>query len=129
MLYKFIFVHESVTAADELIEECHGLARGTSICFSTYPRSIHPQNRSALSLLHNNITIVPNLVSDLDLGVNHGLLKLSLRTFGLIYAIALKETLNQYRPFGIGISMARRKLTCYLDDCYFSNTVSIVTII
>ena len=44
-----------MTAADELSEECHGLARITPTCFGTYPESTHPQNRSALSLFDKHL--------------------------------------------------------------------------
>ena len=55
--------------------------------------STHPQNRT-LSL-HKNLSILPTIISDLNLGVNHILFTLPARFFLPVYASEVKGTLSQ----------------------------------
>ena len=55
----------------------------------------YPQNRGGLSLLHKNIALMPTLISDMGLSLNHGRYTLPAQFFLLIYVIELKEAASQ----------------------------------
>ena len=106
-----------MTAADELIERCQ-LARNIPVCFGTYPESTRAPTLKTETHSHffiKNISIVPILLSDLNLKVNHGLSTLPMRFF-CSFMHWSKENLTKMT---FGISMIWWESTSHLDNWYF----------
>ena len=101
------------------IEGYQGLARIISTRFCTYPEGTHPQNWSALLLFHKKISNVPIFISDGKSWAPH---------IAYVFMLSFCWFMSVNKgiiPFGISIAL--RKPTNHLDECYFCNIVPVIS--